>query len=95
MWKFISNEDIRPAVDGPNTMDFKPHHINVTIIRETQDVVYAAYYLVDKILDSDRKVTVKNYRTRVSQVWVKLDEKWGVMGRHYSPLYGGSGVVLD
>ena len=95
MWKFISNEDIRPAVDGPNTMDFKPHHINVTIVSETQDVVYAAYYLVDKILDSDRKVTVKNYRTRVSQVWVKLDEKWGVMGRHYSPLYGGSGVVLD
>ena len=95
MWKFISHEDIRPAVDNPNTTDFKPHHINVTIVSETQDVVYAAYYLADKILDSDRKVTVKNYRTRVSQVWVKLDGKWVVIGGHFSPLYGGGGVVFD
>ncbi len=95
LWQFISNEDFRPAIDGPNTLDIKPHHINVTIVGEKQDVAYAAYYLVGKILDADRKVIVKNYRTRVSQVWVKLDGKWVVIGGHYSPLYAGGGVVLD
>ena len=95
LWKFTSNEDFRPAIDGPNTLDFKPRHINVTIVGEKQDVAYATYYLVGKILDADLKVIVKDYRTRASQVWVNLDGKWVVIGGHYSPLYAGSGVVLD
>ena len=96
LWNIRSNEaSFRPAIDGPNTLDFKPRHINVTIVGEKQDVAYATYYLVGKILDADRKVIVKNYRTRASQVSVKLDGKWVVIGSHYSPLYGGGGVVFD
>ena len=96
LWSIRSNEaSFRPAIDGPNTLDFKPRHINVTIVGEKQDVAYATYYLVGKILDADRKVIVKDYRTRASQVWVNLDGKWVVIGGHYSPLYAGSGVVLD
>ena len=96
LWQFLSNEEfVSRAIDGPNILDIKPRHINVTIVGEKQDVAYAAYYLVGKILDADRKVIVKNYRTRASQVSVKLDGKWVVIGSHYSPLYGGSGAVLD
>ena len=96
LWSIRSNEaSFRPAIDGPNTLDFKPRHINVTIVGEKQDVAYATYYLVGKILDADRKVIVKDYRTRASQVWVNLDGKWVVIGAHFSTLYGGSGVVVD
>ena len=96
LWSIRSNEaSFRPAIDGPNTLDFKPRHINVTIVGEKQDVAYATYYLVGKILDADRKVIVKDYRTRASQVWVNLDGKWVLIGDHYSPLYGGGGVVFD
>ena len=93
--QFLSNEDFRPAIDSPNILDIKPHHINVKIVGEKQDVAYAAYYLAGKILDTDRKVIVKNYRTRASQVWVKLDGKWVTIGSHYSPLDSGSGVGFD
>ena len=96
LWQFISSEEsFRQAIDGPNILDIKPRHINVTIVGEKQDVAYAAYYLVGKILDADRKVIVKNYRTRASQVSVKLDGKLVVIGSHYSPLYSGGGVVFD
>ena len=98
LWSFrirTDEESFRAAIDGPNTLDFKPRHINVTIVGEKQDVAYATYYLVGKILDADLKVIVKDYRTRASQVWVNLDGKWVVIGGHYSPLYAGSGVVFD
>ena len=95
LWQFMSNEEFRPAIDGPNTLDIKPRHINVTIVGEKQDVAYTTYYLVGKILDAESKVIVKDYRTRASQVWVKLDGKWVVIGDHFSPLYGGGGVVFD
>ena len=95
LWQFRSKEEFAAMADRPNILDFRPHHINVKIVGEKQDVAYAAYYLVGTILDADRKVIVKNYRTRASQAWVKLDGKWVVIGGHYSPLYGGSGVVFD
>ena len=59
LWQFLSNEEfVSRAIDGPNILDIKPRHINVTIVGEKQDVAYAAYYLVGKILDADRKVIV-------------------------------------
>ena len=94
-WNIPNEESFRPAIDGPNTLDIKPRHINVTIVGEKQDVAYTTYYLVGKILDAESRVIVKDYRTRASQVWVKLDGKWVVIGDHYSPLYGGGGVVFD
>ncbi len=81
---------------APNVLDFKPYHINVRIVGENQDVAYAAYYLLGNILNADRStVLVKNYRTRASEVSVKVDGKWVQVGSHYSPLYGGAGVVFD
>ena len=96
LWEFLSDEEFEAMItNAPNVLDFKPYHINVRIVGEKQDVAYAAYYLVGNILDADRKVVVKNYRTRASEVSVKIDGKWVQVGSHYSPLYGGSGVVFD
>ena len=95
-WQFLSAEEFKAmTIDSANIFDFKPQHINVRFVGGKQDVAYATYYLVGKILDADLKVIVKDYRTRASQVWVNLDGKWVVIGAHYSPLYGGSGVVFD
>ena len=97
LWEFLSPEEFRAMItSAPNVLDFKPYHINVRIVGENQDVAYAAYYLLGNILNADRStVLVKNYRTRASEVSVKLDGKWVQVGSHYSPLYGGAGVVFD
>ena len=83
------------VIDAPNIFDFTLYHINVKFVGEKQDVAYAAYYLAGNILDADRKVVVKNYRTRASEVPVQENGNWVSIGSHYSPLYGGSGVVFD
>ena len=59
-----------------------------------QDVAHAVYYLVGTI-SKDGESVIKNYRTRVSQVFEKIDGKWLLSGAHYSPLHGGSGVAQD
>jgi len=96
LWEFLSPEEFGAMItDSPNVLAFKPYHINVSIVGEKQDVAYAAYYLIGNILDADRNPIVKNYRTRASEVSVKIDGKWLQIGGHYSPLYGGSGVKFD
>ena len=96
LWQFLSAAEFKAMrVDSANIFDFKPHHINVKFVGEKQDVAYAVYYLVGNILDADRNVVVKNYRTRASEVMVKQHGEWASIGGHYSPLYGGSGVVFD
>ena len=96
LWEFLSPEEFGSMItDSPNVLAFKPYHINVRIVGEKQDVAYAAYYLVGNILDADHNPIVKNYRTRASEVSVKIDGKWLQIGGHYSPLYRGSGVKLD
>ena len=96
LWQFITNEEAGTMItESPNILNFKPHHIKVRIVGEKKDVAYAAFYLVGNILNKDRNVIVQNYRTRASQVWVKLNGNWAEIASHYSPLYAGSGVVLD
>ena len=96
LWQFISNEEAGAMItESPNILNFEPRHITVRIVGEKRDVAYATFYLVGNILNKDGKVIVQNYRTRASQVWVKLKGKWAEIGSHYSPLFAGSGVVLD
>jgi hypothetical protein len=35
---------------------------------------------------------VPNYRTRVTQIFVKEDSGWKVRSAHWSPLMGGAGT---
>ena len=69
-------------------------HVTVRIVGSGKDVAHAVYYLVGTI-SRDGEPANNNYRTRVSQVFEKIDGKWLLSGAHFSPLYGGSGVPLD
>jgi len=96
LWDYLSvDENLEMINEAVNYLDFKPHHINVQFLGSKKDVAYVTFYLVGNILDEDRKVIVNNYRTRASSVYVKLNGNWVQAGSHYSPLYGGSGVVFN
>ncbi len=96
LWALRSPEEAKSLIeDSPNTLNFRPHHIEVTIVGKNKDVAYTNYYAVGKITGPDGKVIVENYRTRASQAFVKENGKWKSIGEHFSPLYGGSGVIFD
>ena len=96
LWALQSPEEAKSQIeDSPNTLNFRPHHIEVTIVGKNKDVAYTNYYAVGKITGPDGKVIAENYRTRASQTFVKENGQWKVIGHHYSPLYGGSGVIFD
>ena len=95
LWQFQSPaENVAMITDSPNTLVFQPMHINIQIMGSKKDVAHAAYYLVGNIMRDDKPI-VTNYRTRASEVFVKIGGKWLNSGSHYSPLYGGSGVVFE
>lgn len=87
-------EMVAALVKGTNTLDVKPYHINVTFFGAQEDVAYATYYLVGRIMQGDQ-VIVADYRTRISALLEKQNGKWYWVGAHASPLFAGSGVKLD
>ncbi len=96
LWDFQSPKEIQSQIeDSPNTLNFRPYHIEVTIVGKSQDVAYTNYYLVGTITGRGGKVVANNYRTRASGTLVKKSGKWVSVGEHYSPLHGGSGVIFD
>ena len=93
-WEFLSPaETVSRINDSPNTFDFSPHHVQVRFLGSNKDIAYVTFHLSGRITRPDGKA-IENYRTRASQVWEKLDGKWVVSGSHFSPLFGGSGVVF-
>jgi len=96
LWNFQSPKEIQSQIaDSPNTLNFRPYHIEVTIVGKSQDVAYTNYYLVGTITGRGGKVVANNYRTRASGTLVKQSGKCVSVGDHYSPLHGGSGVIFD
>ena len=95
LWNFQSPTEIAAEMtSSPYTNNLQPNHITVRIMGSGQDVAHAVYYLVGTI-SRDGETVITNYRTRVSQVFEKIDGKWLLSGAHYSPLHGGSGVPQD
>ncbi len=95
LWNFLSPaERATQTTSSPYTNNFQPKHITVRIMGSDQDVAHAVYYLVGTI-SRDGETVITNYRTRVSQVYEKIDGKWLLSGAHYSALHGGSGVPQD
>ncbi|HIG45120.1 MAG TPA: nuclear transport factor 2 family protein [candidate division Zixibacteria bacterium] len=95
LWNFLSPaERAAQTTSSPYTNNFQPKHITVRIMGSDQDVAHAVYYLVGTI-SRDGETVITNYRTRVSQVYEKIDGKWLLSGAHYSALHGGSGVPQD
>ena len=96
LWDFQTPKEVQSQTEtNKNTLDARPHHIEVTILGKNKDAAYANFYLVGKITGPDGKVIAPNYRTRGSQTFVKENGQWKEIGHHYSPLYGGSGVIFD
>jgi ketosteroid isomerase-like protein len=96
LWDIQTPKEVQSQTEtNKNTLDARPHHIEVTLLGKNKDVAYTNHYAVGKITGPDGKVIVENYRTRVSETYVKENGQWKVIGNHYSPLYGGSGVIFD
>ena len=94
MWEHLSGAELVASLtEGPRLVT-KGYHINVRLHGEAKDVAYASYYLGGKITHNG-EVVVANYRTRVSQVLEKKGDKWVFAATHASPLFGGSGFVVD
>ena len=43
-------------------------------------------------MDPTTSAAVSDYRTRVTQVFVKEDGEWKVRAAHWSPIAGGAGT---
>ncbi len=95
LWNLLTpQERAAQATDSRYTNRFSPRHISIEVIGAEKDVAYAAYYLTGTIME-DGKTVASNYRTRVLQVFVKIEGKWLISAAHFSPLHRGSGVLED
>jgi hypothetical protein len=65
-------------------------HIEVVILVEGQAAV--AHYYQEAVMKPKGLPAVPNYRTRVTQAFVKEDGMWRIKAAHWSPLQGGAGT---
>ena len=65
-------------------------HIEVVVLIEGQAAV--AHYYQEAVMKPKGLPAVPNYRTRVTQAFVKEDGMWRIKAAHWSPLRGGSGT---
>ena len=72
-----------------NEFNFTARYIEVDIL-EKGKVAVAYYYLVGSY--NINGVQKNNYRTRVSQIFVKEKGNWKVKAGHFTPLHSGSGI---
>lgn len=65
-------------------------HIEVIVLVEGQAAV--AHFYQEAMMQPKGLPAVPNYRTRVTQVYVKEDGGWKIRAAHWSPLIGGAGT---
>ena len=65
-------------------------HIEVVVLVEGQAAV--AHYYQEAVMKTQGLPAVPNYRTRVTQAFVKEDGMWRIKAAHWSPLQGGAGT---
>jgi len=65
-------------------------HIHVTILVPGQAAI--AHYYSEGSMQPKGGAAISNYRTRVSQVFVKEGGTWKVRASHWSPMAGGAGT---
>ena len=80
---------VSQGLSSDDEQNFTPKYIEVEIL-EKGKVALAYYYLVGSY--SINGVQKNDYRTRVSQVFVKEKGKWKVKSGHFTPLHSGSGI---
>ena len=65
-------------------------HIEVVVLVEGQAAV--AHFYQEAMMKPTGLPVVPNYRTRVTQVFVKEEGDWKIRAAHWSPLMGGAGT---
>lgn len=65
---------------------------HITVITLVPGQAAVAQYYLEGSLHPKTSSSVKNYRTRVTQAFVKESGKWKVRAGHWSPITGGSGT---
>ena len=77
-------------VDRYDDLNIQAKHIEVISIADGQAAV--AMYYNEGSMKPVNGAAVSNYLTRITQVFVKENDKWVVVASHYSPVTGGSGT---
>jgi len=72
-----------------NKFDFEPRYIEIDVL-EKGKIAIAYYYLVGSYTING--TSKSDYRTRVSQVFIKENGSWKIKSGHFTQLHGGSGV---
>ena len=89
---YLRDATVAAVTEGQSSDDewnVAPRYIEVDVL-EKGKVAVAYYYLVGSYTING--VQKNNYRTRVSQIFVKEKGNWKVKAGHYTPLYSGSGI---
>lgn len=72
-----------------DSYNFQPRYIEVDVL-EKNKVAVAYYYLVGSYEIAGNEKS--DYRTRVSQIFVKEKGNWKVKSGHFTALHSGSGI---
>ena len=78
---------------GENTFEMfqgSIKHIEVVVLVEGQAAV--AHFYQEAMMQPTGLPAVPNYRTRVTQIFVKEEGDWKIRAAHWSPLMGGAGT---
>ena len=78
---------------GGNTFEMfqgSVKHIEVVVLVEGQAAV--AHFYQEAMMQPTGLPAVPNYRTRVTQIFVKEEGDWKIRAAHWSPLMGGAGT---
>ena len=94
--EFWSSGGLLNEVDAdasPQEFDaFNTNLKHITVITLVPGKAAVAQYYSEGSMDPKTSATVSNYRTRVTQVFVKQGGKWKVRAAHWSPIAGGAGT---
>ena len=66
---------------------------HITVITLVPGEIAVAQYYSEGSMSPKTSAAVSNYRTRVTQVFVKEGGKWKVRAAHWSPIAGGAGTT--
>ena len=94
--EFFSSGGLLTYLDrtsGGNTFEMfqgSIKHIEVVVLVEGQAAV--AHFYQEAMMQPTGLPAVPNYRTRVTQVFVKEEGGWKIRAAHWSPLMGGAGT---
>ena len=94
--EFFSSGGLLTYLDrtsGGNTFEIfegSIKHIEVVVLVEGQAAV--AHFYQEAMMQPMGLPVVPNYRTRVTQVFVKEEGDWKIRAAHWSPLMGGAGT---